>query len=378
MTWLSDALDDIAEQAPDVDLADRVIEARGRRRRTLTAVAAGVMVVATVAGVMAGVRLLHRGEEPAPAVDVDPPKRALGPVVQGYRLPCKELEDLAEDCRGAGWRIVVGTDKKEYPLEDALPARNGPLAISENGWTIAYYSLKAGTVVTRDMRDGKVTAAPAKIPLAKMGSMAKLVISDDGRYVAFSKVPEFKDPAMLFDMVKQRTRLLPNRMAPIWMSEGADRMTLVSYTTRPQLMTMANLWGTASASDQTEVKLDRHYNFSAAAADGTTIVALETNMTRNDECVPGDLVHLDARTGKVLTTIRNPRLPMEDHNVYLRNWRSQREVLALAFPNRTCGAKGTAMVAYALDVHTGKTRKLRHYKGDQFWSTAFPGVGGTP
>lgn len=376
MTWLSDALDDIAEQAPDVDLADRVIEARGRRRRTLTAVAAGVMVVVTVAGVMAGVRLLHRGEEPAPAVDL--PKRALGPVIQAYRLPCKELEGLAEDCRGAGWRIVVGPDKREYPLDDALPGRNGPLAITEDGWTITYYSLKAGTIVTRDMRDGTVTAAPAKIPLGKMGSMAKLVISDDGRYVAFSKVPEFKDPAMLFDMVKQRTRLLPNRLSPIWMSEGADRITLASYTTWPRLMTMANLWGTASASDQTEVKLDRHYSFSAAAADGTTIVALESNITENDNCVAGDLVHLDARTGKVLTTIRNPRLPMGDHNVYLRNWRSQREILALAFPNRTCGAKGAAIVAYALDVHTGKTRKLRTYKGDHFWTTAFPGVGGTP
>ncbi|WP_066373828.1 hypothetical protein [Herbidospora mongoliensis] len=376
MTWLSDALDDIAEQAPDVDLADRVIEARGRRRRTLTAVAAGVMVVVTVAGVVAGVRLLHRGEEPAPAIDIDPPKSAMGPATQAYRLPCKELDGREPDCRGAGWRLVIG--KREYELADALPGRNGPLAITENGWTIAYYSLKAGTIVTRDLRDGKVTAAPAKIPLNKMGSVAELVISDDGRYVAFSKVPEFKDPGMLFDMVAQRTRLLPNRVAPVWISEGADRVILATFSPRPRLITMADLWETASASDQTDITLNRPYYFGAAAVDGTTIVALEDNTTRQDNCVPGDLVHLEARTGKVLATIKNPHLPMQDRRVYLRNWRSQREILALAFPNPDCGSKGMAITAYALDVHTGKTRKLRTYKGDDFWSTAFPGIGGTP
>ncbi|GAB1821008.1 hypothetical protein HerbRD11066_41720 [Herbidospora sp. RD11066] len=370
---MSDALDDIAAQAPDLDdLADRVIEVRGRRRRTLTAVAAGVMVVVTVVGVMAGIRLLHRGEEPVPAVD--PPKRAMGPATHAYRLPCRELEGLAEDCRGAGWRMVAGG--KEYPLDDALPGRNGPLAITENGWTIAYYSLDAGTIVTRDLRTGEITVAPEKVPLDKMGSMAKLVITGDGRYVALSKVPEFKDPAMLFDMVAQRTRLLPNRYAPIWISGNADRITLADYSPRSRLMTMTDLWGTASK--PTEVTLKRSYRFSAGAADGTTIVGLESNMTRTDNCVPGDLVHLDARTGKVLTTIGKPRLPMDDHNVYLRNWLSPREVVALAFPNPSCGSKATLITAYALDVRTGNTRKLRTFKGERFSSTAVPGIGGAP
>ncbi|WP_062436918.1 hypothetical protein [Herbidospora daliensis] len=372
MTWLRDALDDIAEQAPDVDLADRVFEGRGRRRRALTSVAAGVMVVVIVAGVMVGVRLLHRGEEPAPAVERKPPTRA----TQAYRLPCKEAEGMAEDCRGAGWRLVAGTE--EYALDDALPGRNGPLAITGNGRVIAYYSLAAGTIVTRDLASGTVTAAPAKIPLAKMGSMAKLVISDDGRYVAFSKVPEFKDPAMLFDMAEQRTRLLPNRLHPIWISRDANRLVLASYSPKARLMTMTDLWSTSSMTARTDVTLNGYHQFGAASADGTTVVALRDARDRNNDCVPGDLVRLDARTGKVVSTVRNPRLPMDDHNVYLRTWLNRREILALAFPSPDCGAKGEAVTAYALDVRTGKTRELGAYKGDSFWTTAVPGIGGAP
>nr|WP_157554490.1 hypothetical protein [Herbidospora sakaeratensis] len=93
--------------------------------------------------------------------------------------------------------------------------------------------------------------------------MAKLVISDDGRYVAFSKVPEFKDPAMLFDMAARRTRLLPNWLFPIWISRDANRLTLASYSPEARLMTMSDLWSTSSMTARTDVTLNGYHQFGA-------------------------------------------------------------------------------------------------------------------
>ncbi|MFD2355623.1 hypothetical protein ACFSTC_49660 [Nonomuraea ferruginea] len=168
---------------------------------------------------------------------------------------------------------MVTRSGETYHVPDALrslaPGRTGlrdsPLAISRDGRKIAYYSADEGTFQVRDLASGRKTTAAQKVPKSLLGSVSRLMLSDDGRFVAFSKVPDFKDPALLIDMRGGAVRELPNRWVPIGLSPDGATITLAEYSPRSRLRTISNLWPSSSKGDTTSVILPVDYHFSPLA-----------------------------------------------------------------------------------------------------------------
>ncbi|MFC6080103.1 WD40 repeat domain-containing protein [Sphaerisporangium aureirubrum] len=402
MTGLRQVLNEIADDAPPVDLADRVLRAHAHRRRTTMALVAAGTVVFTLLGVTAGVRLMHDKPvgEPASGTVTDLPARGVGPLSHAYRTACDPGDGrIPADCRDGAWRVVTESGTT-YHVPQAHKGMASSLVISRDGRRIAYYADRAKTFVVRELAGGTEVTAPVRIPEAWLGSISRLLLSDDGRFLAFSKMPALADPAMLIDMRERMTRPLPNGWAPIGLSADGNTITLAQFSPKARLRTISYLWVTSTAGNATSVTLPRHYYFGPLADDGETLVALQENVTADSvPCVPGSLTHLDPKTGRVRRVVRVTGLPMTTHKIYLRAWLSPTEITAVALPLRTCtgvphprisdigpedpedsfDAPFVTFTSYALNVETGKARLLpATYTAQNAFSLALPGAGGTP
>ncbi|MEV0622414.1 hypothetical protein AB0I81_54495 [Nonomuraea sp. NPDC050404] len=389
MTWLRDVLVDLADDSPRVDLAERTIMLRERRRRTTISLVAAAMVVITALGATLTVRLLPPGPQDVATRPDELPARGVGPLSHARKIFCPAG---AENCRDGSWLLVTRAGRKYY-LRQALPSlrpgRDSPLAISRDGRKIAYYSAEENTFQVRDLASGQTTTAPQEIPSKRLGSVSRLMLSDDGRFVAFSKVPDLKDPALLIDMREGRTRELPNRWVPVGLSADGGFITLAEYSPKARLRTMSNLWTPSKSDHTTTVTLPQHYHFSPLAPDGATVAAIENHSTAKRPCRIGDLVLLDTRTGKKRTTTVMRGLPPGVTGVSLRTWLNADEVTVLTTTVRCRPASDTptdkptqtnppnrTIHAYALNVRTGKTRKLATHITQDFSSIALPGPPG--
>ncbi|MGP4105266.1 hypothetical protein [Nonomuraea sp. KM90] len=264
------------------------------------------------------------------------------------------------------------------------------MAISGDGRKIAYYSAKEGTFQVRDLASGAKTTAPMKLPPKTwLYSMTRLMLSDDGRFVAFSKVPEFSHPALLFDMHDRVVRELPARWVPIGLSPDGATITLAQYSLNSQLRTISNLWPPTSPGNSTAVILPQHYRFSPLAPDGKTVVAVEDRSTAEKPCQMGALVLMDPLTGKKRKTVPIRGLSPDVSQIYLRTWRSADEVTALTTSVRCRPPSGVpddepaqidppyrTFTAYAVNVRTGEARKLTTYRAQDIFGLAMPGPPG--
>ncbi|WP_433436132.1 hypothetical protein [Nonomuraea sp. CA-141351] len=390
MTWLRDVLVDLAAESPRVDLAERTIATRDRRRRTAISLLAAAMVVITALGGTLAVRLLPQAPAPATSGKEDLPARGVGPLSYAYKTFCEPASGKAPSkCRDGGWRVVTRSGRT-YHVREALPSRSlqdSPLAISRDGRKIAYYSAKEGTFQVRDLASGAKTTAPMKLPPKKwLYSITRLMLSDDGRYLAFSKVPDLKDPALLFDMHDRVVRELPARWVPIGLSPDGATITLGEYSPNSQLRTISNLWPPTSPGNSTAVILPQHYAFSPLAPDGKTVAAVEDHSTAEKPCQMGDLVLLDPLTGKKRKTTAIRGLSPDVSLIYLRTWRSADEVTALTTsvrcrPSSEVPVDETAppyltFTAYAVNVRTGEARKLTTFRAQDIFGIAMPGPPG--
>ncbi len=279
MIWLRDVLVDLADDSPQVDLAERTIAAHDRRRRTVMSHLAAAMIVVIALGVTAAVRLLP--DEPREAAaQGDLPARGVEPLSHAYKTSASRRRGR----RGAvrlhetdGWRVVTRSGKAYYVTE-ALPSlspgrsglRDSPLAISRDGRKIAYYSAKEGTFSgpRPGLRGEKTDGRRQRCRRGWLGSVSRLMLSDDGRFVAFSKVPDFKDPALLIDMRARVVRELPNRWVPIGLSQDGATITLAQYSPNSQLRTITNLWPSSSAGNSTSIILAEELRLQPLAPDG--------------------------------------------------------------------------------------------------------------
>ncbi|MET7338859.1 hypothetical protein [Nonomuraea sp. NPDC005650] len=396
MTWLRDVLDDLADDAPQVDLTERTIGARERRRRRTVPIVATAAVVVTALIVTAVVRLLPSQPAPAtvPGTVTDLPARGVRPLSHAYMTFCEPEDGKAPPgCVDGGWRVVT-RDGVTYRVAQALPGperglRTSPLAISRDGGKIAYYDAAAGTFAVRDLASGEVLTAPTRVPKVWLGSIAHLLLSDDGRFLAFTKRPPLKDPAMLFDMRERMVRPLPNGWNPIGLSPDGNTITLAEYAPKTRLQTIGRLWQTSTAGSANTVDVTGRYLVGGLGPDGRSIVAVESVDVPGTDCLrSGDaLVHLDRDTGKVLRRVPVRGLSMTKNDVHLRSWIGPREIIALAKPF-VCGDADTPktprgdppyvpFTAYAVDVRTGKARKLATYTAQDFFQLVLPGFPGT-
>ncbi|MEV4220402.1 hypothetical protein [Nonomuraea sp. NPDC049725] len=397
MTGLRDMLNDVADSAPRVDLTERTIGLRNRRRRRTTSIVAAAAVVAVALGVTAVVRT--QAVRPAPAVApgtaTDLPARGVGPLSHAYMTFCRKPGGKAPaGCVHGGWRVVT-RDGTTYRVARALagaraPLRTSPLAISRDGRKIAYYDTAASTFAVRDLASGAVTTAPTRVPTAWLGSIAHLLLSDDGRFLAFTKRPPLKDPAMLFDLRERMSRPLPNGWNPIGLSPDGDTITLAEYAPRTRLRTITRLWRTSTAGNTTTVDVAGDYLVGALGPDGNRVVAVESVEAGITGCLRSgpDLVHLDRKTGKALRRVPVRGLSMTANRVRLRGWTGPHEITALATP-LACRERDDAapaqsfdppyvpFTAYAVNVETGKARKLATYTAQGFFQLVLPGFPGT-
>ncbi|MFI7697809.1 hypothetical protein [Nonomuraea sp. NPDC049480] len=403
MTWLRNVLDDLADESPHVDLAEQTIMIRERRRRTTLSVAAAAAVVVTALAATAAVRLLPGEPDAAstPGQVADLPTRGVEPLSHAYQTFCRPEEGKAPPgCVDGGWRVVTRSGRT-YRVAQALPSlnryrgfglRDSPLAISGDGRKIAYYSAKAGTFAVRDLASGKEQTAPAKVPMHWLGTISHLLLSDDGRFLAFTKKPELKDPAMLIDMRERMVRPLPNGWNPIGLSADGGTITLAQYAPKSRLQTITRLWTTSTAGNARTVDLAQEYRTGPLAPDGNTVVAIENLSTAAEPCrLGGKLVTLDPQTGKVLRTVTVRGIPMETHQVVLRGWRSGHEITAISTPSRCRPATDEGpeppkeqldpayvpITAYAIDIRTGRARKIDTYTAQGFFELVIPGFPGT-
>ncbi|MER5644588.1 hypothetical protein [Streptosporangium sp. NPDC002524] len=417
MTWLRDVLVDLADDSPQVDLAERTIATHGRRRRTVISLLAAAMVVLVALGTTAGIRLLpdepqktaSKGDLPAsnlpagdlPAGDLpagDLPPRGVGPVSHAYKTFCGPATGKAPSgCRDGGWRVVTRSGET-YHVTEALPSlapgrtglRDSPLAISRDGRKIAYYGAEEGTFQVRDLASGQKTTAARKVPKSLLGSVSRLMLSDDGRFVAFSKVPEFKHPALLIDMRDRAVRELPNRWVPVGLSRDGATITLADYSPRSRLQTISNLWPSSSKGDSTSFILPVSYFFSPLAPDGKTVAVIENLSTREKPCRRGgDLALMDTLTGKKRRTTVISGLPADVSHISLRTWLGAEEVTALTMSLRcrplsqvpddepaVIDPPYRTFTAYAVNVETGRARKLATYRAQGFFEIVLPGPPG--
>ncbi|MGV9308689.1 hypothetical protein ACWDLG_35405 [Nonomuraea sp. NPDC003727] len=399
MTWLRDVLDDLADDAPEVDLTERTIRIRERRRRRAAPIVATAAVIAIALAATAAVRLLpaepDAAGEPARGTVTDLPARGVEPLSHAYKTLCRpEDGKVPPGCVDGGWRVVTRSGRT-YRLAQALRdpgpfVRTSPLAISRDGRKIAYYDSASGTFAVRDLASGAVATAPTKVPRAWLGSLAHLLLSDDGRFVAFTKSPPLKDPAMLFDMRERMVRPLPNGWNPIGLSPDGDTITLAEYAPRTRLRTISHLWGTSTAGNAKTVDVAGHYLVGGLGPDGETVVAVQSVTVPGTDCLRSgeDLVHLDRTTGKVLRRVPVRGLSMTGNFVHLRSWAGPQEIIAVARPfvcgNRDDDAPASELdppfvpfTAYAVNVRTGKARKLATYTAQHFFHLVLPGFPGT-
>jgi hypothetical protein len=298
---------------------------------------------------------------------------------------------------------VVTKDGTTYHLPQALRGLDpytgdglqaSPLAITRDGEKIAYYSVRAGTFQVRDLASGEVTTAPTRVPEEWLGSIAHLLLSDDGRFLAFTKNPALTDPAMLIDMRERIVRPLPNGWNPIGLSPKGDVITLAQYSPKARLKTLTRLWTTSTAGNGTTVDFARHYFFSPLSPDGKTLVTLEDRSTDADPCRRPAIARADPVTGRPRATIAVSSVLLRGDLLSLRSWLNDDELLVLVDPAATCRTRRApavdepadtgprrdppyrAVTAYAVNVQTGATRHYASYQVQGLFELVLPGPAG--
>ncbi|PZG10082.1 hypothetical protein [Nonomuraea aridisoli] len=331
MTRLRQAMKELAEEAPPVDLAEAAIARHRRGRRARLAVAGASVVTALGAGVVTaavgGVALWPRAPQPAAQQEVgtvrDLPGGAVGAISHAYLSPC---EPSPPDCGGAEWRVVT-RGGAVYRVGQALvstgKALRVPVAISRNGHALAYYDSEAGAHVVRDLVTGAEMTSPVAIAEERIGAGSQLLLSDDARYLAF-------DPHV----------------------GGKDRHV------------RTDLWLRPFAGGGEEVRFDGTFIwFSELAPDGRTVAAVE----HMDLPKPA-LTLLDATTGRRLRELPVAGLPADARLVGTGVWRGPGEVEILVSSRQRS-------YSYAVDARTGRARQVAVYPQEmQFSTLTLPGV----
>ncbi|MDR8407870.1 hypothetical protein MTP10_03855 [Nonomuraea sp. 3-1Str] len=358
MTRLREALNGIADDAPLVDLADLAIAGHRRRRRIGTALAA--LATAVVLGVTTAVVTLpgQGANQPATPQRLDTvhdlPEGRVGPLSHAYRTSCEVDAERHLDCSAVEWRVVTAagtTYRVPQALAQTTRMDTTPVAISRDGRLLAYYSRQAQAHVVRDLVTGAKTISAATVKEDRIGVGSMLVVSDDGRYLAFDPREGSKQPGSLIDTRTGRTVPINGKYEPVAIKGGVAE--LVRYI-------KTDLWLMPVAGGGRPVRFDGVFiMFSETAPDGRTVVAFGRDGAApdTDDLARNRLTVLDARTGRILRKVTMRGMPKGGGQAMGAGpWLNGHEV-TIAY-----GAKGDTST-YGVDVTTGKARLLSRYPG---------------
>ncbi|GGL18904.1 hypothetical protein Sme01_47720 [Sphaerisporangium melleum] len=346
---LREDLHALAEQAPTVDLAAQAVRGARRRRAGRLAVVAVTCLLA-----LSGTGLLLQLPPMAPTVLARPqakalplPAKGVGAVEQAFRPGC-----IGGSCTDRTWHIVT-RQGDTYRLGKET---TGPLEVTADGRRIAYYDVKRGGIVVRDLASGKTWQAPLKQPADDFSVEYALRLSPSGLRFIVSGWGGRREPNKLVDVERGTVTDLKRGWWPVSVSDGSGPVVLA----KPYDMT-SQVW--VLGHDPITIG-DFTYSYSALAPDGRTLARLGQTVDRNRRPMvrqDGSLVTFSAiQAGRESRTVISG-LPEGLHPSRLGSWLNATEVTVLAVPESP-GA--TTPAVYAVDVRTGKARKLFTVRGD--------------
>ncbi|MFI6291346.1 hypothetical protein ACIBEJ_07140 [Nonomuraea sp. NPDC050790] len=351
MTRLREAFSDLAEQAPLVDLADAAIAGHVRRRRTGRAVAA--LATVTALGLTGAVTAaLPWAPSPAPVAAErgdntdkvpDLPSAPGSPLGYAYQTPCAKEP---YDCSRSTWRVVTRSGKTyRLPRALAYTAQNNtaPVSISRDGMLLAYYDPTEGAHVVHDLGRGTRIVSRLRLGKDRMGAGSMLVVSDDGRHLAFDPREGSKEPGMVIDVRTGTSVPVPGAYEPVSIKDGVA--SLVRYR-------KTDLWLMPVTGGGKPVRFDGAFiMFSELAPDGRTVAAV-----RHRRSLRNELTLLDTKNGRTLRTVPVHGLADGGALIGTGPWRGPQEI--------TVQYAGTGGVrTYAVDLRTGRARQLDRYPG---------------
>ncbi|MGV9376320.1 hypothetical protein ACWDRB_10920 [Nonomuraea sp. NPDC003707] len=367
MTRFRDELQLIAAQAPEVDLAERAV--RGARRwkaATFGSALASLVAAALTATVLittpGGATFSGEIANVLPASGVDPAAYAYYDFC-GKEWTPKNTPAFGTEC--AQWRLVTSTGGS-FRMPEALSVYTeqvpdnymntaAPLTISSDGKRVAYYSEKDQKFAVRDLADGRIRLSPQTVTretMVKNGMV--LVLSPDGRFLGLlarkSSMVDMETGQVTEIPEGWRVRRIGNGGSPVVVTDGKDRLGLFDD-------------GKVTPLNQTSSQV------SELSADGRTVAYLDGQEVK-DHTVTRDfdaIVTLDVTTGKVLSRAEFTDIPEGFRFPRIGGWRSPTEVvLSDVLRDMSWGGKKDGMptlgdVTYAIDVGTGRIRKLDEY-----------------
>ncbi|MER5419757.1 TolB family protein [Streptosporangium roseum] len=369
MTRLHDALAEIADEAPAVDLADRAIRGNRQRKRTTMVLAAAATAVVASLAIMVGTGLLPlRGAGDIAALPREPrtweikssplPKKKVGPLAYAYTTSCPDT-DVPPDCKPGRWRVVTRAGDT-YDVPQALGLTDkavlGPLTITPDGRALAYYSDREQKFKIRDLASGKELTAPVKVPRRQLESEVFLRVSDNGRHLAFTSFAGKN--GLLIDMRNGRTTPLPAGWMPVSVADDGDPAVVVTWKGTSSRVRLVSPGGVIRESSIPEYG----QRFSALAPDGRTMAKVgETREGDGPFEDDGTLVVFDTVTGGMQGKIKAQGLPEDAVVLRLGNWLNDTEIAVLVGISDGRHIRDDLTTVYGMNVRTGEVRKTGIY-----------------
>ncbi|GAA2836011.1 hypothetical protein [Nonomuraea rubra] len=369
MTRFTDELRLLAEQAPDVDLAERAV--RGARRRRAASFGS---VVAALVALALGVPLLTAspgGDTISGTVTDVLPGQGVDRAAYAYYDFCGRQWDYrknthtfaGQEC--AQWRLVT-RGGESFRMPDAVSVfteqtagnymnTGAPLVISSDGRKVAYYRESDQRYAVRDLETGAVLLTPQTFPRDTMVKGAGLVrLSPDGRFLAMTGRGW---PIVVVDMESGQVTDVP----PGWyiqrIGNGGSPVVLGDDRGRLGLLKGGEVQVVPSPADDLR-------RFGEPSADGRVLPFLDGATQGMNSRPPDTIVTLDVTTGRELTRAKLRDAPEGFEVSRIGGWLSANEVMVTGNPPFERGKDGTPTLGettYAVDVNSGRVRKLESY-----------------
>ncbi|MEV0151876.1 MULTISPECIES: hypothetical protein [unclassified Nonomuraea] len=364
------------EQPPTtVDVRRAVAAGRATRRRRRTALAAGGLAVC-LAGTLTwyGLEGQVRGDRTATVVHEAPAKDTLpasgvGPLSHAYYDWCGEKWSPGKGASFAGrdcvqWRVVT-RDGRTYRMPEAASVyldqtkanymnTAAPLVITSDGRRIAYYSAEEERFAVRDLVSGQVWLSPQTVSREEMVKNGLFVtLSPEGRYLVLNG----RLPAVV-DMETGRVTDVPQGWQPMTVARGGDRVIVQNDRLRYGLLEDGRVRPFTGSIEE---------SLSPLAPDGRTVAYLDrpgASRKGVGQSRPDTLVTLDATTGEVLGRAKFRDASAGFSPWRIGHWRAATEVVVSQIVQsrwKPGEVPRLGEAAYAVDVTTGKVRKLGTY-----------------
>ncbi|NUW43060.1 hypothetical protein [Nonomuraea rhodomycinica] len=365
------------EQPPTtVDVRRAVAAGRATRRRRRTALAAGGLAVC-LAGTFTwyGLEGQVRGDRTATVVHETAdrgtlPASGVGPLSYAYYDWCGEKWSPGKGGSFAGrdcvqWKVVT-RDGRTYRVPEAAGVyldqttanymnTAAPLMITPDGRRIAYYSPKDERFAVRELASGQIWLSPQTVSHQEMVKNAPFVtLSPEGRYLVLNGRLR-----AVVDMETGRVTDVPQGWQAMTVARGGDRVIVENDRLRYGLLEDGRVRPFTGSLEE---------SLSPLAPDGRTVAYLDSPGAARDATVqsrPVDtIVTLDATTGEVLRRVKFRDAPAGFSPWRIGSWRGPTEVMVSQVVESRWKPGETPRLgetAYAVDVTTGKVRKLGTY-----------------